>query len=212
VTPRRPQASPGLRRPDAALASLVRAHLAADENEETARLIADLRAARRRGHLTLRELEAVCRWKSPRAIRYVLSNPPAEVREATRLALRSRDEERRVTALLALKGVSIPMASAVLTLLHPRRYGVIDIRVWQMLHRGRYVSGSPGGVGLRVPHWLQFLAVVRDLSAGLGATARRVEMALFEIHRARQRGALYARPRSLRQRGLTRPRSASRHR
>jgi hypothetical protein len=72
---------------------------------------------------------------------------------------------------------------------------VIDIRVWQMLNRGGYVSGSPGGVGLGVAHWLQFLAVVRDISARLGATARQVELALFEIHRARQRGALYARPR-----------------
>jgi hypothetical protein len=27
------------------------------------------------------------------------------------------------------------MASALLTLLDPKRYGVIDIRVWQLLHR-----------------------------------------------------------------------------
>jgi hypothetical protein len=33
------------------------------------------------------------------------------------------------------KGVSVPMASALLTLLDPKRYGVIDIRVWQLLHR-----------------------------------------------------------------------------
>jgi hypothetical protein len=194
MTPPRAHAPRGLRRPGATLASLVRAHIETRENEATARLVADLRAARRRGHLTLRELEAVCRWKSPRAVRYVLSNPPAAVREATRLALRSRDEERRVTALLALRGVSLPMASSVLTLLHPRRYGVIDIRVWQMLNRGGYVSGNPGGVGLRIPHWLQFLAVVRDLSVRLGATTRQVEMALFEIHRRRQRGTLYAQP------------------
>jgi len=33
------------------------------------------------------------------------------------------------------KGVSVPMASALLTLLDPKRYGVIDIRIWQLLHR-----------------------------------------------------------------------------
>lgn len=89
--------------------------------------------------------------------------------------------------------MSIPMASAVLTLLDPRRYGVIDIRVWQLLHRRGYVSGSRTGVGLRVTHWLQFLAMVRRLSARLGVTARQVERALFEIHRRRQRGTLYGR-------------------
>jgi hypothetical protein len=35
--------------------------------------------------------------------------------------------------LLALDGVSVPVASAILTLLDPRRYGVLDIRAWQML-------------------------------------------------------------------------------
>ncbi len=173
--------------------SLVRAHLEADEDESTDRLIADLGGARRRGHLTRPELLAVCRWKSPRAIRYVRSNPPGAVRDATRNALRSRHERDRVSALLVLRGVSVPMASAVLTLLYPRRYGVIDIRVWQLLHRRGHVSGSRTGVGLRVAHWLQFLAILRRIAARLGCGARQVERALFEVHRRRQRGTLYAR-------------------
>jgi hypothetical protein len=173
--------------------SLVRAHLVLEEDEGTAELIRGLRAARRRGYLTLCELEAVCRWKSARAIRFVRGNPRRAVRRATSLALEAGDEERRASALLELRGVSLPMASAILTLLDPRRYGVIDIRVWQLLHRGGYVSGSRSGAGLRLTHWLQFLAIVRRLSARLGLTARQVERALFEAHRRGQRGTLYAR-------------------
>jgi hypothetical protein len=194
------------------LGSLVRAHLVLDEDEPTARLVGALRSARRRGHLTLRELEAVCRWKSPRAIWHVRSNSPEGVRDATRRVLLSRDEGSRVRALLELKGVSIPMASAALMLLDPRRYAVIDIRVWQLLHRRGYVSGKRAGVGLGVAQWLQFLAIVRGLAARLGATARQVERALFEIHRGRQRGTLYGRTRPLSDRARQRTRPAIRSR
>jgi hypothetical protein len=170
----------------------VRAHLAADEDDHTAGLIRALRQARARGYLTRPELEAICRWKSPRAIWHVRSNSRAAVREATSRVLRSRSEWRRVSALIELRGVSVPMASAVLTLLDPRRYGVIDIRVWQLLHELGHVSGNRAGRSLTVAHWLQFLSVVRRVSAALEITARQAEKALFDIHRAHQRGTLYA--------------------
>src|SRR5262245_65837734 len=93
-----------------------------------------LRAARERGYLTAAELEAVCRWKSPRAIHLIRSNAPRRVRALTGRALRARGERQRLEALTELRGVSVPMASALLTLLDPRRYGVLDIRVWQFLH------------------------------------------------------------------------------
>jgi hypothetical protein len=113
------------------------------------------------------------------------------VRAATGRALRTRDEEGRLRALLVLKGVSVPMASSVLTLLDPRRYGAIDIRVWQLLERSGLVSGNRGGVGLGVSHWLRFLIVLRELSAALGISARNAERALFDLHRRGQRGTLY---------------------
>lgn len=171
----------------------MRARLATEEDQDTARLIRHLRRARHRGCLTLSELSAVCRWKSPRAIWQIRRNSDAMVRTVTRRALRARDERERVSALLELRGVAIPMASAVLTMLNPRRYGVIDIRVWQLLHARGYVSGNRGGTGLTVAHWLEFLAVLRGLSATVGVTARLAEKTLFEIHRERQLGRLYRR-------------------
>ncbi len=192
------------------LVSLVRAHLGTDEDEETTRLVRELRRARRRGYLTARELEAVCRWKSPRAIWHVRSNAPAAVRAATSVALGTRDEEGRVRALLVLNGVSVPMASSVLMLLDPRRYGAIDIRVWQLLERSGHVSGNRAGVGLRVPQWLQFLAVVRELADALGVTARDAERALFDIHRRRQQGTLYGRRWRARRKQAVAPRMSRR--
>jgi hypothetical protein len=197
------------RLPGRRLERLIRVHLDVREDALTRRLIAELRRARARGYLTPAELQAVCRWKSPRAIRLVRANGARQVRALTGRALGSRDEEGRLRALTRLRGVSVPMASAVLTLLHPRRYGVIDIRVWQLLHAAGAVSGSPRGVGLGFAHWRQFLEIVRRLAATLGVSARCVELALFHVHREYQRGRLYeagaGRPPAGRRGGRDRP-------
>jgi hypothetical protein len=173
------------------LDGLIRRHLEPVEDENTRRLMVDLSAARIRGHVTPGELERVCYWKSPRAIHHVRANSAAFVRRVTALALRTRDEQARMRTLLALRGVSVPMGSALLTLLFPRRYAVIDIRVWQLLFAEGAVSSNPAGRGLSVEQWCEFLAVTRAVAARLGGTPRTVERTLFEIHRRRQVGTLY---------------------
>jgi hypothetical protein len=173
------------------LEPLVRQHLSLQEDEGTALLCSRFRAARRRGYLTQAEFVAACRWKSPRAIKHIRSNTHQRVRAATGAALATRSEPDRLAALLQLKGVSVPTASAVLMLLDPKRYGVIDIRVWQVLHAVGAVNENPKGTHFRVAHWLQFLAILRRLSSRLGVTARAIERTLFDVHRARPEGRLY---------------------
>lgn len=172
------------------LAPLIRDYLSA-EDEETESLIRELRPARERGYLTPSELEAVCRWKSPRALQHIKNNSPARVRGATSRALETRSERRRLETLLELEGVSVPMASAILMLLNPKRYGVIDIRVWQILHAVGAVTKKPKGVGFTFANWYQFLMIIRYLAKQFGVTAREVERALFKAHRKYQKGILY---------------------
>jgi len=167
-------------------------YLSTEEDEETAELIRKLRPARIRGYLTFGELEAVCRWKSARAIQHIKSNSPSQVRVATRRALASRSERRRLEELLTLRGVSVPMASAVLMLLDPRRYGVIDIRVWQLLHGVGAVTKKPTGIGFSFGNWYQFLMIIRYFSKKFGVSARNVERTLFLAHKDYQKGRLYS--------------------
>ena len=176
----------------ARLETVIRRHLSTEEDAGTARLCRDLRDARARGYLTRSELVAVCRWKSPRAIHHVRANSPKRVRAATASALGTRSEPRRLESLLRLQGVSVPMASAVLTAIDPRRYGVIDIRVWQLLHATGAVTKNARGVGLTLDNWCEFLAIIRDLSRRLRVSARDVERTLFDIHVAFQSGRLYS--------------------
>ena len=188
------------RRRTKSLASLVRGCLPVEEEQRAAKLITKLRGVRRRGYLTMGEFVAACPWKSPRPINHIRANTHHRVRKATREALATRSDARRMEALRRLDGVSVPTASAILTLIDPRRYGVIDIRVWQLLHHHRAVTENPGGTNLKPSHWRQFLSIVRRLSSRLGVTAREVELALFNVHKAQQKGLLYKaaakRPRS----------------
>ena len=176
------------------LAALLRRELVTEEDAATAALMARVGAARRRGFISRGEFLAMCRWKSPRALRHYRRNTAGRVREASRRALAARSERRRMEHLLALDGVSVPVASAILTLLDPRRYGVLDIRAWQMLYAMRGVEANPAGRSFSVGQWLRYLTTLRSHARRLGASARAVEYTLFLCHRKRQRGRLYDPP------------------
>jgi len=177
--------------PYSRLEPLIRRHLTSDEDDATAALIRRMRAARKRGYVTASELEAVCYWKSARVIARVRSNGPARVRSATRAALAARRERERLESLLTLNGVGVPMASALLMLLDPKRYGVIDIRAWQLLHATGVVTVNARGMGFTTVNWLEYLTIVRRLAKKFHVGARDIGRALFDIHAKYQEGLLY---------------------
>jgi hypothetical protein len=127
------------------------------------------------------------------SLRHIRRNSPRYIRDATKRAIATRSERRRLDALRELHGVSVPMASAILMLLYPKHYGVIDIRVWQLLHSLGIVTKKPIGVGFTFANWYQFLMIIRYHAKKLGIWARAVERALFMAHKRYQKGALYAR-------------------
>lgn len=174
-----------------ALTALVRAHLSRREDTPTAELIERLELACRRGYLTKGELHAVCRWKSRRAQPLILSNNHHQIREATSVAMTVRGEREKLDALTSLRGVGVPMASAILMLLNPSRYAVIDIRVWRLLRERGAVAGNAAGSNFTVRQWTTYLRVVRRLSKVVGVSARDVERTLFKLHQKEQEGPLY---------------------
>ena len=87
--------------------------------------------------------------------------------------------------------MSVPTASAILTLIEPRRYGVLDIRVWQLLHKLGAVEACPAGRGFGPAHWEQFLRLLRAQARARRTTPRLVELTLFHYHRTVQTGRLY---------------------
>jgi hypothetical protein len=176
----------------ATLEALLRRELVREEHAGTADLIRDLAGVRARGAFTRGEFVRMCRWKSPRAQRLFASNPAARVRAVSRAVLATRSERRRMELLTSLRGVGVPIASAILTLIDPRRYGVLDIRAWQLLFAMRSVAANRRGQGFTIPQWEAYLTALRHHARRLNVTARTIEYTLFQSHKSLQRGLLYA--------------------
>jgi hypothetical protein len=181
-----------VRRPRyATLEALLRAELVRREDPATATLVRELASVRARGTFTRAEFTRMCRWKSPRAQHLWRANSAARIRAVSRAILATRSERRRMELLTSLRGVGVPIASAILTLLDPRRYGVLDIRCWQLLFATRSVTTNRRGQAFTLPQWLDYLAALRLHARRLNVPARTIEYTLFEVHRKNQLGTLY---------------------
>ena len=173
------------------LRQLLRRELIADEDPGTEDLLHRLRHIKRARRFSRNEFLAMCRWKSARAMGKCRRNSAATIRRISRAALDTRSERKRMNLLTSLHGVRIPMASAILTLVDPNRYGVLDIRVWQLLFAIDSVSTNPRGVGFTFKNWYAYLRRLRYHAREMGVSARTVERTLFEYHRKVQQGKLY---------------------
>jgi hypothetical protein len=172
------------------LRNLLAKELVTDESATTQGLIVKLRRTQG-ATLQSRSFLQFVAGKSPRAIRLCEKNTASEIKTQSSIAFRTRSERIRLEALTALHGVSIPMASAILTLTNPRRYGVIDIRVWQLLFDLKSVRTKPGGIGFNFNNWYHYLMKLRYHARELKVTARCVEYSLFCYHKKIQAGVLY---------------------
>jgi hypothetical protein len=135
--------------------------------------------ARARGYLVRREFLALCWWKTPRSQPRCRRNRDDYVREVTRVALSTKNEELKIRALLLLEGVSWPTASVILHFCDRGKYPILDIRaLWS--------------VGLRrVPHytfplWRDYTSFIRTVSARTCLSMRTIDRALWQYSKARQ--------------------------
>jgi hypothetical protein len=137
-------------------------------------------AARRRGYLTKKEFLAICRWKTPRSRQRCKRNRPAFVKEVTRIAFATGDEELKITALLRLSGVSWPTASVILHFCDRRPYPILDYRaLWSV--------GFARPPAYTLPFWLKYVTYVRSLSRRTGHGMRTIDRALWQYSKEHQR-------------------------
>ena len=148
---------------------------------------AQLAEIRQRRWLSASELASIYAWKEggrSRHLRDILGNAKDDtdlVQELTREAMAHTDEYKRIAVLDRLQGVGIAIASAILTVIDPQAYGIIDRRVWRLLHEYGEVDHDPAGENLTLESWLDYLPKVRQWATELGASAREVERRLFDF-------------------------------
>jgi hypothetical protein len=96
-------------------------------------------AAIRNGEYSLANLEAIVRWKSERVVHYLIGNSEAKIREVLATAAAPETPVRKaVEALTELRGIDMPIASAILAAIAPERYNVLDFRALEALGHERH--------------------------------------------------------------------------
>lgn len=109
------------------------------KQQELEKTAFDAGEAIRKGDYTLANLEAIVRWKSERAVHYLIGNSSEKIRRVLSVAASPEsDTGAAVTALLELHGVDLPVASAILAAIYPERYTVLDYRALEALGHARH--------------------------------------------------------------------------
>ncbi len=171
---------------------LIKDNLGNNKDSKSIELINKMKNVKERGYLTKEEFVNICMWKSPRPKKLYLNNPEEEIISVTKQVLSTDSEILKIKLLKNLKGIEIPTASAILTILDPDNYGVIDIRAWKLLYKYRVVRGNPEGNNFSLENWEEYLEKIRKFAKELNVPVRDVEITLFYYHKETQKGNLYS--------------------
>lgn len=121
----------------------------------------------------------VVRWKSARALPQAGRNSSRAIASATRAAFAADDEAARLAHLLALRGVGVPIASALLHCAFPALYPILDYRAVEAL-------GEPKRrTSYTAAFWLSYVDQCRRLAADAGVSMRELDKALWQDSRER---------------------------
>ena len=152
---------------------------------------------RKRGFLFKEEFISICEWKSLRPRPRYTSNSEEEVKERTKIAIASYPNiEEQIQELTLLKGVGIPMASAILTVIFPEDYCVVDYHACKALawlaakyDIEDYPTISNILENLRnnfvLDTYTDYLRLIRKVAKEYNLSARKVEMALWAFDRTK---------------------------
>lgn len=161
------------------------------EDERTSDYIEEFEDVKNRGFLFKKEFVQIGIWKSPRPQKLYEENSEEDIKEISKIVFSTDNERIKASVLITLTGINIASASAILMLTDPQNYGVIDIRVWQILYLYGVVNHNSEGKNLTINDWLEYLAFLRKYSKEFNVTARTIERTLFNAHKDVQEGNLY---------------------
>jgi len=133
-------------------------------------------AARQRGYMIPDDLEETAKWKYPgKKLRdLVRENTAEKLEENTRISFASiTTEQDRVNALLQLRGVGWPMASAILHFAFPDEYPIIDEKVLRTINC-QYKKDN-----FNFDRWTEFTKFCKAAHAEIGVSMRELDRALW---------------------------------
>lgn len=158
----------------------------ADDNFETKNLISyfsSLKSQRIPMFLDNIDIEKVFKWKlrSQFGRQKILrqSNTDEVIQKVTSLAFgiehtdNDYEIELKLKILSSLRGVEIPVASAILTLVYPDKFAVIDFRVWKQLFKVKKSSYT-------TKDYLKYYQKAKYLSEKYNLSLQQIDMAIWQ--------------------------------
>lgn len=127
------------------------------------------------GDYSMATVKIIIEWKSARIAGLIEKNSAADVAKALRFATDRRTSEKwAMETLCGLKGVGIPVASAILTMVSPEKYTIIDFRALEALGIKR------GDDEETVDYYLEYLQICRSIAREHGIDLRTLDRALWQ--------------------------------
>ena len=118
-------------------------------------------------------LEIIFRWKNKdRGKGRLCQNSDEEIKDALHLASCAVQPRSGIAVLTGLYGVNVPTASAIMTVIHPDRYTIIDYRALEAL--GSIVTDRS------IPYYLHYLACCSGLAKLWGMSLRELDRGLWQ--------------------------------
>lgn len=161
------------------------------EDNKTIALFEEFDALGNQDYLSKEQILKILMWKSPRPKHLYYSNSEEDINEITHHAFKTENDSLKIHILTALKGVSYPAASAILMFHNPKKFAVIDIRVWRQLYKAKLVDSNPIGQNFSLKECKIFYQIIRKLARKMNLTARQVEKRIFDYDKQTQEGNLY---------------------
>lgn len=137
--------------------------------------------ASKRGYLTFEEFYKICMWKSARQKqKYISAKNRKQVEAIIKDAFTEQNEKEKIRKLCELNGVGIPTASAILSVVFPEKYAVIDVRCLEVL---RDTFGQKFNKFISSNTWLIYTDLMQRWAKENNTTPRKLDMAFFAMHR-----------------------------
>jgi thermostable 8-oxoguanine DNA glycosylase len=141
-----------------------------------------LRKERKPFYLTANEFDEILQWKLrgqyARQRKRRKANTDKIIREVTKTAFslthqnKEYETELKLGILTSLRGVGVPVASAVLALAFPDEYAVIDYRGWRQVFGEEKNSFS-------IPDYKKYMSMLRKLANELNWPVQEVDLAIW---------------------------------
>lgn len=157
-----------------------------DLTERLKAKFARLRSERHPLYLTSEEFDEILHWKLRDQYRRQAERRKVNTKDVIRtvtgaaLSITHPDEdyeiELRLGILCCLRGVGVPVASAILALVFPEKYAVIDFRGWRQIFNEERSTFS-------ISDYKRYLREIKRLAAELGWSVQEVDLAIWEYDR-----------------------------